>query len=129
MDRRTFVAASVSLAIGAPAGHAADLSWLSVLSQLKEAYDEISEALDWTFWGQDAVHAVQLGKAPPPSPVSPQVFREMLEKEQARISALSLPVFEARLPDNGPVPTTSFDATRAALRSRMRALQDCISEV
>lgn len=104
-------------------------TWISLADALREGYDKASDALAWLTWSQDATLALQQGKALPPSPSAPSIFKERLETEQARISALTIPGFDAALPNDGPVPTTSFDATREAIRARMGDLTTCVGEL
>jgi hypothetical protein len=105
------------------------MSWSSIVQALKEAYDSVSQASEWYFWTQDVMLAIQQKKAPPPSPLSTKLFESKLEDDQLRLSKLAKPTFEAALPEKGAVPTTGFDVTRSAIRLRMRALENCVSEV
>lgn len=104
-------------------------TWISLGDALREGYDKASNALAWLTWSQDATLAIMQQKALPPSPSAPSIFKERLETEQARISALTIPGFDAALPSDGPVPTGSFDATRGAIRARMDGLTICVGEL
>lgn len=99
------------------------------MAALLEGYDQASTAMDWMSWAQDAAMAVQEEKAPPPSPRSPAMFQSLLDDEQAKVRSLKKPTYEANLPANGLIPTTGFDATRREIRSRIGALQDCLTEL
>jgi len=130
MDRRTFVASTaLTLAASSTPCIAAASAFATLVAALIEGGSQANEALDWLSWSQDATAAVSQGKAPPPSPHSPAIFQEKLDKARSRIAALESPAYTAALPKTGTVPTGGFDITRNAVRSRVSALQDCIAEL
>lgn len=103
--------------------------WGNLMESLYDLYDEVNSGLDWLIWSQEATGNVQIGKAPPPSPTSPDEFQKALDRTRKQVNDLQLPTFETRLPDNGNVPTTGFDATRSAIRGRISDLLNCVTEV
>jgi len=105
------------------------LAWGKLLESLYDLYDEVNSGLDWLIWSQTATGNVQIGKAPPPSPTSPEEFQEALDRTRKQVNDLPLPTFETLLPDNGNVPTTGFDATRSAIRGRISNLSNCVTEI
>ena len=104
------------------------LTWAKLLLDLQDFVDEATVSFDWLLWSQEAIGNVDIGKAPPPSPMSPEAYQEALNRTRDRISALPIPTFDARLPNSNVVPKTSFDATRSEIRSRINDLLSCVSE-
>jgi hypothetical protein len=103
-------------------------SWLTLLDELRKAYDDLDNLIEWSAWGQALTTALYEGKVPPPSPALPDFLQAKLEAGRARIAGLAMPPFDANLPAKSAVPTGSFDITRTALRQRISDFQVCIAE-
>jgi chromosome segregation ATPase len=130
LHRRTFVVSSaITLATASTVSLAAPSTFATLVAALIEGGKQANDAIDWLSWGQDASLALDQGKAPPPSPVSPGIFKTKLDEAHSKIAVLELPEYEVALPKTGSVPTGGFDVTRAAVRARVSALQECIAEL
>lgn len=104
------------------------LSLVAYFKKLRKIYSQVSDTTKWFLWSQDVELAIQQEKALPPSPLSPSVFYDKLQKQQTAIRELSMPSYGAALPPNSAVPTGSLDSNRAELRSRVGLLQEAATE-